>query len=193
MTVPPESAPQVIPEGAGRCHPWRSGPVSRGVLCPFFPVSAPWPGMPKRARGLLCLDPGCGLFLVAAIWGERTAPGQGPGGAPAAAAAPQASLRRSSAISDTGAAGTGGGVRLCSGPTVQPCQWQAPGCGHPFEVPAACWPRGAWGGPRAGSGINQRRGRAARGRGPDLRAITRCPCPGLLTRPVPRGCGRPGT
>ena len=33
----------------------------------------------------------------------------------------------------------------------------------------------------AGSGINQRRGRAARERGPDLQAITRCPCPGLLT------------
>jgi Phosphoesterase family len=35
--------------------------------------------------------------------------------------------------------------------------------------------------------------RAARGRGPDLQAITLCPCPGLLTRPRPRGCGRPVT
>jgi hypothetical protein len=52
-------------------------------------------------------------------------------------------------------------------------------------LPAA----GAWGGPRAGSGINQRHGRAARGREPDLRAITRCLYPGLLTRS--RGCGRP--
>ena len=50
---------------------------------------------------------------------------------------------------------------------------------------------GAWGVPRAGSGINQRRGRAARGRGPDLRAITRCPCPGLLTRRLSRRCAWP--
>jgi hypothetical protein len=63
-------------------------------------------------------------------------------------------------------------------------------------IPSGC-PRlvaaGAWGGSRAGGGINQRRGRAARGRGPDLRAITRCPGPGLLTPPAPGGCGRPGT
>ena len=48
---------------------------------------------------------------------------------------------------------------------------------------------GAWGVSRAGSGINQRRGRAARGRGPDLQAITRCPCPGLLTPRPRRRCG----
>jgi hypothetical protein len=43
----------------------------------------------------------------------------------------------------------------------------------------------------SGSGVNQSRGRAARGRGPDLQAITRCPYPGLLTRPLLR-CGGQG-
>ena len=85
-----------------------------------------------------------------------------------------------------------GGMRLCPTPRCGLAAGRAPGAVIRSEfprLPAA----GAWGGSRAGSGINQRRGRAAGGGGPDLRAITNCPCPGLHTRPLARGCGRPVT
>ena len=70
--------------------------------------------------------------------------------------------------------------------------WQASGCGHPVGVPAVSG-RGGMGHSASGSGINQRRGRAAWWRGPDLLAITRCPCPGLLTRRPWRRCAWPVT
>ena len=54
-------------------------------------------GQAEWARGLLGQDPGVACFPVAAIWGER-AGGSRTGRSPAAAAAPQASLKRSSAI-----------------------------------------------------------------------------------------------
>ena len=57
------------------------------------------------------------------------------------------------------------------------------------RLPAA----GAWGGPRRAAGSIRGAAAPPGGGGPDLQAITRCPCPGLLTRPRAHGCGRPGT
>ena len=174
---------QVIPEGAGRRQ--------EGFM-PFFMVPvrvwARQSGVLARPSRAWALVAPC--FPVAAIPGER-ADGSGTGRSPAGAAGAAGVL--GPAVRDPiMERRERGGMRLCSGPTVQPCVGQAPGCGHPFGVPAVAG-RGGMGRSAAGSGINQRRGRAARGRGPDLQAITRCPCPGLLTRPQARGCGRSGT
>ena len=68
---------------------------------------------------------------------------------------------------------------------------QARGCVHPFGCARGWLLRGHGAGSRAGSGINQAVGRPAGGRGPVKPAITRCPRPGLLTRPA--GRRQPGT
>jgi hypothetical protein len=72
---------------------------------------------------------------------------------------------------------------LCSGPRCSLVAGQAPGCGHPFGVPAVTG-RGGMGRSAAGSGINQRRGRAARGGGQTCgrsrAARVRACSPGLL-------------
>ena len=60
----------------------------------------------------------------------------------------------------------------------------------PSGVPAAGWPRGHGAGSRAGSGINQTARPRRRGRGPVKPAITRCPRPGLLTRPSAAAAAR---
>ena len=62
---------------------------------------------------------------------------------------------------------------------------QARGCVHPFGCARGWLLRGHGAGSRAGSGINQTVGPPA-GRGPVKPAITRCPRPGLLTRPAGR-------
>ena len=70
--------------------------------------------------------------------------------------------------------------------------WQASGCGHPFGVPAVAG-RGGMGRSACGQ-RDQSEARPRRlGRGPDLLAITRCPCPGLLTRRPWRRCAWPVT
>ena len=71
--------------------------MSRRVFAPFFLVSGLCPGTPNWGLCPLEACPGRGLCPVAAISGERAA-GSGTGRSPAASAAPEASLRRLSAI-----------------------------------------------------------------------------------------------
>jgi len=81
------------------------------------------------------------------------------------------------------------GVVCC--PSCSLGVWQAPAAVIPSGFPR-CWPR-----EHGALRVRQRDQSEPRprrpGRGPDLRAITRCRCPGLLTPPPGRGCGRPGT
>jgi hypothetical protein len=83
-------------------------------------------------------------------------------------------------------AGNGIGLGGWRAPCAVRVLRQARGCVHPFGGARGWLPRGHGAGSRAGSGINQTGGRAARGRGPVKPAITRCPRPGLLTRPAAR-------
>src|SRR5262249_53304769 len=78
-------------------------------------------------------------------------------------------------------------------PQVQPrCLGRRPAAVIPSGFSRVLAAR-AWGVARSGQrGQSEARPRR-RGRGPDLRAITRCPCPGLLTPRAERLPGWPGT
>jgi hypothetical protein len=74
--------------------------------------------------------------------------------------------------------GPGTGVWLWCAPGAASGCRQAPGCGHPFGVPAGAG-RGCMGRSACGQRDQSEARPRRRWRGPDLGAITRCPCPGL--------------
>jgi len=81
---------------------------------------------------------------------------------------------------------------VVSGPTVQPRGRAGAWLRSSLRGSRSCRPRGH-GAVRVRAAGSIRGAAAPPGAGPDLRGITRCPCPGLLTRPLARGCGRPVT
>jgi hypothetical protein len=87
------------------------------------------------------------------------------------------------------AAGTGV-MWLCSSPTVQPRGRAGAWLRSSLRGSRGCRPRGH-GAVRGGQRDQSQARPRPPGRGPDLRATTRCPCPGLLTRPLAPGGGRP--
>jgi hypothetical protein len=162
--------------------------VKRG-LCLYFRCLARDRAYQNRVRDLPGLAPGVACFPVAAIPVER-AGGSRTGRSPAASAAPQGVLEATARDPIIGRRERGG-VRLCSGPTVQPCVGQAPGCGHPFGVPAVAG-RGGMGRSACGQ-RDQSEARPRRpGAGARPAADRALPASGLLTRPRAYG-GGPGT
>ncbi len=80
---------------------------------------------------------------------------------------------------------------LWCGPRCSLSVWASARLRSPLRGSRGWLAAGAWGVPRAGSGIHQRRGRAAGG-GARPAGGHALPCPGLLTPPSLRGCGWPG-
>ncbi len=80
-------------------------------------------------------------------------------------------------------AGNGYGVVPVACPVCRSCPWQARGCVYPFGGARSWWPRGHGAG-RRGRRDQSDPAAARRWRGPVKPAITRCPCPALLTRPA---------
>ena len=156
--LPPLPILQVIPEGADPCQG-----VGSGSFCGFGAVSGH-----AGIRSIVVMGwAWCGLLLpVAAISGERAGRSR-TGRSPACAARAVGVLEAPGRDPIMGRREPGGYVVVFR-PRVQPCLGRRLAAVIPSgfpRLPAA----GAWGGPRAGGGINQRRGRAARGGGQTCR------------------------
>jgi hypothetical protein len=133
--------------------------VSRGGFTPLFWLSGPCPGTPKRAQANLGPGPWCALFPRSLPSRVSGAGGSGTGRSPAGVAGAAGVLEAPGPRPDNGRR-EAGGVRLCPAPACGLVAGQAPGCGHPFGVPAVAG-RGGMGrcacGQRDQSGARPRR------------------------------------